>query len=476
MKFPFALVLAATSFHATADIITDVPLVTYDRAAFEARAKKAFANDVMGYQALLLKNGQIVGEVAGGKARNSADGVVGMTTSNPANVGSTIKFTGGVSLLQLFESKDPVINPKGLTVDQWLDLPVWTFLPAVWQKDMNPSIKLIKFRHLLTHKSGFRKLGTGDAGTDGEMRFFDYLKKGVVETDMTRNYQNANFSMVTYLVPMIAYPSFRDTVNKEAANNNWSAESQEIHKRIALVWEAYIKGAVYARLTPPIDPSCNPTVDYPKENRTWAPDYRSKDDTAKGGTRDERIANNGYCQAQGGWYLSGRELAAFVANFQATNKLMSAATREKMFDDDKWDDRLVWSFTINDQFIKNKFNWRTMPYMGGDHFGAHATILMLPGGYQAVGIINSDDIGSYGVTARLLRAFKTGIGEPEAAGCSALITDIPAARAKIATLEKIVAAQQVPPGALTAEMLQLAIARKNLAELVATEERLVCSL
>jgi hypothetical protein len=136
----------------------------------------------------------------------------------------------------------------------------------------------------------------------------------------------------------------------------------------------------------------------------------------------------------------------------------------------------VWSFTINDTFIKNKFDWLTMPYMGGDHGGAHATVLMLPGDYYAVGIVNSDDIGSYGVTARLLRAFKTSIGEPEAAGCAPLVIDIPNMKRKVASLEKIVAAQNPPPGALTPEMIQLAIARKDLNELLATEERLVCSL
>lgn len=49
---------------------------------------------------------------------------------------------------------------------------------------MNPSIKLIKFRHVLKHKAGFRPLGTGDMGADGEKRFFDYMKKGVKETDV----------------------------------------------------------------------------------------------------------------------------------------------------------------------------------------------------------------------------------------------------------------------------------------------------
>ncbi|PWF46136.1 hypothetical protein [Massilia glaciei] len=56
---------------------------------------------------------------------------------------------------------------------------------------------------------------------------------------------------------------------------------------------------------------------------------------------------------------------------------------------------MVWSFTIADQDIKKKFKISQLAYMGGDHGGAHASILMLPNGYYAVGIINSNDMSSY---------------------------------------------------------------------------------
>jgi hypothetical protein len=208
-------------------------------------------------------------------------------------------------------------------------------------------------------------------------------------------------------------------------------------------------GQIYSKITPAITPSCNPTVEFAKLNKVWAPDHHSAYDTYKGTTRDSR-STHGYCQAQGGWYITARELAAFVANFRATNTLVSQQTRDLMFDDDNQNERLVWSFTISDASIQKKFNLQVLPYMGGDHGGAHASILMLPNEYYAIGIINSNDMGSLGVTRRLLRAFKTGIGLPEDPKCPELLKAINAANAQVVSVRaEVVAAQndlkEAPP-------------------------------
>jgi hypothetical protein len=84
-----------------------------------------------------------------------------------------------------------------------------------------------------------------------------------------------------------------------------------------------------------------------------------------------------------------------------------------MFDDDNANERLVWSFTTPDTAINQKFGLKMLPFMGGDQGGAHASILMLPNGYYAIGIINSNDMNSTTVSVNMLRAFKTGIGLPE---------------------------------------------------------------
>jgi hypothetical protein len=473
--FPLSMLCAMPG--AYAEQMKDVPAFAFDKAAYEARVKKAFDNDVLGYEAVLIKNGQVVAQNAGGMARNAADGNVKMSTSMPANIGSTIKFTGGVTLLALFHSKDKTINPKGLSVDQWLDLPIAPYFPALWQKGMDASIKGITFRQVLQHKSGFRGLTAEEKGADGDKRFYDYLATGVKPENVNvRSYQNANFSLVTYLIPMIANPGLMAKVDQDAAKGKWTAEGVEIHKRIADEWEKLMHAQSYGKITPAIHPSCNPNAEYTKLGKTWAPDYSSKTDTKPGTTRDSRDANS-YCQAQGGWYITARELAAFVANFSATDLLVTGATRDKMYDDDKADERLVWSFTISDKLIDNKFHFKKLAYMGGDHGGAHATILMLPGGYYAVGIINSNDFSSYGVTARLLRGFKTGIGMPEDPGCPALATQIPPAeKLVILRTAELAKARMTNAAAVPMAVAMLAAAQKALDDLQAKAETAVCSL
>ncbi|MGH9752867.1 MAG: serine hydrolase [Blastocatellia bacterium] len=394
---------------AEAQQIKAVPPFIFDKAAYEKGVRAAFDGKVMGYATVLIKHGQVVSEVAGGLARNAADGNVKMTTSIPANIGSTIKFTGGVTLLHLFESKS-----RTRSMNDWLSLPIYTYFPKIWQDGMDASIKKITFRHLLQHRSGFPKNVSGeDLGDDGVKRMFDYLAAGVTDANFDKRvYANANVSLITYLIPMVANPSLLNIVNQEAAQKKWKAEEAPIHKRIADEWEKYMHGQIYSKITPAIKPSCNPTVEYAKLNKIWAPDYKSATDTGKGSTRDSR-ATNGYCQAQGGWYITARELAAFVANFNATNTLVSEQTRDLMFDDDNQNERLVWSFPISDPLMQQKFKLQVLPYMGGDHGGAHATILMLPNEYYAIGIINSNDMGSGGVTKGLLEAFKSGIGSGE---------------------------------------------------------------
>ncbi|MDQ2746450.1 MAG: hypothetical protein M3T96_04225 [Acidobacteriota bacterium] len=87
-----------------------------------------------------------------------------------------------------------------------------------------------------------------------------------------------------------------------------------------------------------------------------------------------------------------------------------------MFDDDAPQDRLLWSFNIPDAALLKNFGWKTSPYMGGDHGGAHATIVKLPNDYYAVGIVNSNVLndkgqagGSYVLTQKIIEAFDAGV-------------------------------------------------------------------
>jgi hypothetical protein len=80
-----------------------------------------------------------------------------------------------------------------------------------------------------------------------------------------------------------------------------------------------------------------------------------------------------------------------------------------MFDDDNANEMLVWSFTTSNKWATDNFQMQAIPYMGGDHNSAHATIVKLPGGYHAVGIVNSDEMGSGTITNNIVSAFQASV-------------------------------------------------------------------
>ena len=125
----FALCAGSWLSAAQAGPVKLPPSYSFDKSAYEKRIHAGFDGQVMGYETVLIKDGHVVAEVAGGLARNAADGNKRMTTLIPASVGSAIKFTGGVTLLRLLESKDPELNQTGRSVEQWLSLPIYPYSP-----------------------------------------------------------------------------------------------------------------------------------------------------------------------------------------------------------------------------------------------------------------------------------------------------------------------------------------------------------
>ena len=408
----FSLLLTPTFAPAqTGGMKLNANTIKFDKAKYEAEINKLFNGNAIGYQVILLKNGKIVSEIAGGKARNATDGEAKMT----ANIGSTAKFFGGTALLREFQKPSPI----GGGMDSWLNEPIYKYFPAIWKKNMDESIKQIRFKDLLQHRSGFIQ-------SDKDTKvYFDYLKKGV-SSDKTqdfyygkRNYANANITSVGYLLPIIDDPQILKNLDQLIAQKNLQPDDISIQTYLGDMFEIYVKGKLFNTTTPAIYPSCDPTNYYPSKNIVYAKTYLTAGDVFKGSTYSSKIDNpTKACHAAGGWYISARELAAYVANFSATETIVSDETRKKMFDDDAPDDRLLWSSAAGDKSFKDNFKWNSTPYMGGDQGGSHGTIVMLPDGYYAVGIVNSDitpatKVGQNGgsgmLTRNIMEAFKVGV-------------------------------------------------------------------
>jgi hypothetical protein len=386
----------------------------FDKSKFVSGVKSNFDGKVKGYQVILLKNGQIAAEYADGDARTPTDGQADMTVNTPANIGSAAKFFGGTALLKLFSSpKASKANPTGKSVDEWLDTRIFAYLPKVWQDYAHSSWREVTFGQLLMHKSGVRGFTKEElaafAEEGGEARPHHYFPKELkVGNRGVRDYENFNITILTFLIPVIADPNLLTQLNAEVEEKKLRPSDLYITQRLGDRFEKHIHGAVFEKITPKIYPSCDAPNYYPTKSKIHALAYNSIKDTTKGFEWSEKVGH-GSCFAQGGWYITGRELAAYVANFAATENIVTNAVRTQMFDDDKDDNRLVWSRSFSDQWVTDNFDMKVMPFMGGTHNGSRASILMLPNGYYAVGIINSGDMTSGEVTIALLNAFKSSI-------------------------------------------------------------------
>lgn len=386
----------------------------FNKAKFLSEIYKKFDSKTMGYQIILLRKGQVVQEVADGWARNVSDGNVKMTVNTPANIGSTAKFFAGTALLQKLQKGTYL----GGGFNTRLHEPAYRYFPRVWQDNMHVSIQKITLKDLLQHKGGFIH---NDSDPNIKV-YFDYLKKGV-SMDKTkpyaygkRNYANANMTTVGYILAAIDNPGFLTSLNKIIDEKKLKPGDPYIQKFLGESLENYMKTRVFNKIKPSIFPSCDAPNEYPKKNIIYAKTYALPSTVTKGDEYSAKV-NDGACHGAGGWYITARELAAYVGNFAGTETIVSASTREMMFDDDAPQDQLLWSFDMPDAFLLKNFSWNVSPYMGGDHGGAHATIVKLPNDYYAVGIINSgilNDKGqvgsSYLLTQKIIEAFDAGAG------------------------------------------------------------------
>jgi CubicO group peptidase (beta-lactamase class C family) len=227
-------------------------ILKFDKSKFDASVKKTLDGKVMGYQVILLKNGQTVSEIADGRARNQADGEADMTLNTPSNIGSTSKFVASVALLHLFE------NRKALSVDSWLDQKIYLYLPKVWQDNMHASIKEIKFRHLIEHKAGFIH-----NDPDCNTKMYPCLVKGVSKDQSKpyalgkRNYANANIQALAYLIPAVFSLSNKTELDALVAQQNLKGDDQQIHDFLATRYENYVRTNLFNKMSPTIKPSCH---------------------------------------------------------------------------------------------------------------------------------------------------------------------------------------------------------------------------
>lgn len=401
-----ALIAGTAALSAGANPYANQPQITFDKEVFEAIIRDSMTfPSARGFSAVVIRNGQFVQEVSGGLAQdhptnNALD--VPFTMNVPSNIGSTIKVMSFIALLRVFES-----GAQGRTLQQWLNTPIVPYLPGAWRNYVNAqpgaahqALRNVTFRQLMQHRSGW--------GAKPGPIAFNRIQSGVDPNQFgQRQYQNINASIVTYLLPRVLNPQWAAAVDQKAIQQGIAIDDEIWYAREhGFMFEGYMRSMFAAVLPTPIWPSCDPQVDYGFTHRKFAYSYS----TPFGGTGEwySEKQTNGGCGAQGGYYMSMREMAQFWATFQATENILKNSTKALMYDDlidPTTLNQLGWARIVASPFLKQNFNVNGSPSHNGAHMGYKAAMIDLPAGYMAMIATNQSLVNASQLEDLLKNAF-----------------------------------------------------------------------
>lgn len=355
----------------------------------------------------------MVSEDAKGLAQNAADGnnntAVPMTLNTPTNIGSLAKFMSGTAMLGLMQKPQTISQyDQGLSLDQQLDREIWTVMPNAWVNNMKSGVENITFRQMLQHRTGF------DTDKDDNRTVLGYLKDqdGFLPGQYdVREYANINYVLNGYLLSSYSNASFKQSWNNAQAMNGWSDAATDGMFRQAMGTNMHnlMKTRIWDKMTPKIYPNCDAKNTLAN---VAAYGYISVND-ATTGLISSSIDTQGHCGGHGGYYLSARALANYVAHFAATDLIVDQEARNLMHTNNMAPaDRLVWSFNQSSAYFGNNFNMPNVAWSNGvltsdsTGDGYRAVIIKFPMDYYLVVTTNSADLSADQIRAVGMQAFR----------------------------------------------------------------------
>jgi CubicO group peptidase (beta-lactamase class C family) len=382
---------------------------TFKKEIFEQSLTSAVAPNVMGYQYVLIKDGKIVSEKFGGKARNGSDGNMNMTATTPINIGSLQKFVTGTALINMFEKPGPKTDSgyKKMDLKTNLDKPIWGEFPQVWLKlipgptQNGPTVRSIDYKQLLQHRSGF------DDEYKKNRTVVGFLSEGFNAAQFDkREYSNINFVMAGYLLPLIERHNLNYDLDIETGKLSTAQGDEYVRDVLGKRMDEILTERFFSKMTPKINPSCDATDEL---KNTAAYGYASKTDTQ--GVIKSQIEKKGHCSGEGGYYYSARDFANYVAHFSASDLIVTKTSRDMMFSDTmkNTDDRLVWTAASYSPWVKTNFNMPAVAWSNGITDGTKTVLLRLPQNYYLILFSNSNDMSTGQLYSAGLAAFRAGI-------------------------------------------------------------------
>jgi len=384
--------------------------ITLSKTAFDQSLSSTVGPKVMGYQYVLIKDGQLVTEKAGGLAQSAKDGALNMTTRTPLNIGSLQKFITGTALINVMEHPTKWSPGQSQNLRNRLDSAIWGQFPSLWidlippPTVQCPQIRCIKYRQLLQHRSGFNNDKASNRNVLGFLGDSDGFLASQYDK---RQYSNINFGLTGYLLPAYERGYFLNEIMANAVKlPNLSSRDQYVRDQLGKRYEQILHERIFDKMTPKINPTCDGAN---KVAATAAYGYQSKTDT-NNGIITSAIDKKGHCTGEGGFYWSSRDFANYVAHFSASNLIVSEQARDTMFTEGMpKDDRLVWSSANSDDWMKTKFKMDVIVWSNGIVEGTRAVLIRLPQNHYLILFTNSEDMSAGDLYNAGVAAFKAGM-------------------------------------------------------------------
>lgn len=287
-----------TSTLVTRKTVTASPTAKLNIAKFGADLHETLKDRVNGYAWQMRKNGDPVHTGLWQWAKRPDGGNEGWTLDTRMHVASISKLITGIAMVKL-------LDEKNLSYDT----PIADYLPTYWTKGAN--VDKVTFRHLLTHKSGF-KGSTSDSD-------FGFMKANVAQGVGTvgggsanYDYENMNYGLCRILIAVLngnISKSVSFSVNNDAA---WDIVTTDAYQK-------YVQDKVFT-------PSGvgNATLDPSGAKRAFAYKFPA----AEGWNSGDLSSMAGGAS----WHLSVNELLRVMDAFRRKGSIMSAAKAQGLLD------------------------------------------------------------------------------------------------------------------------------------------------
>ena len=151
-------------------------------------------SDAVGWSYVIAGNGTVLRKGAGGSRQLKQDGGQrDFTTATLAQAASVSKLITAATLAKALKDTGHDFNDK-----------VAPFLPKCWKR--GPGVNGLTFGDIAAHNSGFSDGETEKAVPDGNLskRVRKTFEMGQVKTPKRGDYQNYNYAVFRYLIPLVA--------------------------------------------------------------------------------------------------------------------------------------------------------------------------------------------------------------------------------------------------------------------------------